>query len=121
MSIQITKPVDTQVLIHHFSFCHDGTQKLSFSADLGEGFKLDGYEAKAKIANTFKWRTDKENNLSAKDGSHSVVFNVTLENIDGKWHFTSLTRARDNMSVIAKPVVNILALAIAELEEGGAQ
>ena len=121
MSIQITNPVNTQVLIHHFSFCADGTQNLSFSADLGDGFRLNGYKAKAKIDESFKWRTADENNLSAKDGSHSVVFNVTIEVVDNSWHFTSIKRAVDNKDIIAKPVVNILALALAELKKGGAQ
>lgn len=116
-TISINQPINTYVLIHKFSFTSDGLQKLTFTADLGEGEKY-GYTAKADVNPTFRWQTKDENNLSAIDGSHSVLFKVTLETVDNTWRFTSLTRVADNREVITKPT-SILADAIANLTKAG--
>ena len=116
-NITINQPINTYVLIHKFSFTSDGLQKLTFTANLGEGEK-NNYTAKADVAPTFRWQTKDENNLSALDGSHSVVFKVTLENVENAWRFTSLTRVADNKEVINKPT-DILAKALANLTKAG--
>lgn len=123
MAITITKPTTTFVLVHSFKIDYKaGTQKLNFTADLGEG-ESDGFDAIAKIKEDYQWVEKDEdgkivrNDLSARDGSHSVLFRATLENIDGKWHFTSLVRDEDSFEVVHKKL-NLLALAMANRKAG---
>ena len=122
MAITITKPITTFVLVHSFKIDYkEGTQKLRFTADLGEGAK-DCYDAVAKVKKDFRWitfnedNTIKESNLTTKDGTCVELFKATLEEKDGKWQFTSLIRDRDNFEVIHKDI-DLLALAIANRKE----
>jgi hypothetical protein len=123
MAISITKPTTTFVLVHSFKIDYkEGTQRLNFTADLGEGEK-DCYDAIAKVKEDYRWIEKDEdgkvvrNDLSAKDGTHSVLSKATLEEIDGKWHFTSLVRDEDSFEVVHKKL-NLLALAIANRKAG---
>lgn len=122
MAITITKPTTTFVLVHSFKINYkENTQKLNFTADLGEGESR--FDAIAKVKEEYHWIEKDEdgnvirNDLSAKDGSHSVLFKATLENIDGKWHFTSLVRDEDSFEVVHKKL-NLLALAMANRKAG---
>lgn len=96
MSIKITQKTTTYGWLTNFeSYVHNSQRTLHFVADFGEGDRA--YDGKIPSKVFFGENASTEVFTPEKPTIDQIIlFKITIEPKDGKWHITSLVRDHDN-------------------------